>query len=91
MDFVGSGNFFVSGVYNTFDKVAVREHFQNLCAEVGVDCKEHFARAQTSSRQVATTLEPVFVVRKVLDDKSLHDVGIDVLECRQDFLHRLRL
>ncbi len=49
MDFLGSGNFFVSGVYNIFDEVAIREHFQNLCAKVGVECKEHFARAQTAT------------------------------------------
>ncbi len=46
MDFLGSGHFFVC---NIFDKVAIREHFQNLCAKVGVDCKEHFARAQTAT------------------------------------------
>jgi len=49
MDFLGSGNFFVSGVYNIFEEVAIREHFQNLCAKVGVDCKEHFARARTAT------------------------------------------
>jgi hypothetical protein len=49
MDFSGSGNFFVSGLYNIFDEVAIREHFQNLCAKIGVDCKEHFARAQTAT------------------------------------------
>lgn len=37
-------------VVNIFDKVAIREHFQNLCAKVGVECKEHFARAQTATQ-----------------------------------------
>jgi hypothetical protein len=49
MDFSGSGNFFVSSFYDIFAEVAIREHFQNLCAKVGVDCKEHFARAQTAT------------------------------------------
>jgi hypothetical protein len=42
---------FVGGVVaNIFDKVTIREHFQNLCAKLGVECKEHFARAQTATQ-----------------------------------------
>jgi len=51
MDFLGLGNFFVCGeVANIFDKVAIREQFQNLCAKVGVECKEHVARAQAATQ-----------------------------------------
>jgi hypothetical protein len=51
IDFLGLGNFFVCGeVANIFDKVAIREHFQNLCAKVGVACKEHCACAHTATQ-----------------------------------------
>jgi hypothetical protein len=51
MDFLGLVTFFVCGeVANIFDKVAIREHFQNLCAKIGVKCKEHFAGAQTATQ-----------------------------------------
>jgi len=33
-------------VANIFDKGAIWNHFQNLCAQIGVECKEHHAQAQ---------------------------------------------
>ncbi len=51
IDFLGLGNFFVCGeVADIFDKVAIQEHFQNLCAKVGVGCKEHLAHVQAATQ-----------------------------------------
>jgi len=51
MAYLGLGSFFVGGeVANILDEVAIREHFQNLCAKVGVECKEHVARAQAATQ-----------------------------------------
>jgi hypothetical protein len=46
LGFLGLGDFFVSGdVVSVFDKDDIRKHFKNLCAKVGVECKEHLSRA----------------------------------------------
>jgi hypothetical protein len=50
MDFLGLGNFSVCGeVDSVFDKVSIQEHFESLCEKVGVECKEHLARAQAAT------------------------------------------
>jgi hypothetical protein len=49
MDLLGLGNYSVYGkVDNVFDDNVIREHFKNLCAKVGLECKQHLARAQAA-------------------------------------------
>jgi hypothetical protein len=36
---------------NIFDKVAIRDHFQNLCAKVGLESTEHHARVKAASQK----------------------------------------
>jgi hypothetical protein len=50
MNSSGSETFFVGvEVAKIFDRVTIWEHFQNLCAKVGLECMEHLARAQTAT------------------------------------------
>ncbi len=37
-------------VPNIFDQVAIWDHFQDLCAKVGVECKEHHACAEAATQ-----------------------------------------
>jgi hypothetical protein len=51
MDSSDLSDFFVCGeVANILDKEAIGKHFQNLCGKIGVECKEHLARAQAATQ-----------------------------------------
>jgi len=78
MEYFAPGNVFVCGkVANVLDEVAIREHFQNLCAKVGVRCKEHLARAlaATQTRDWFVACSEWRSCKKIIVGSGLSDRG----------------